>query len=60
MLISYAEDKYSEKYVPTVFGRLMFGSMKLTDFEENYSANVRHKDKTINLTLWDTAGQEVS
>nr|CAG4719236.1 unnamed protein product [Naegleria fowleri] len=45
MLISYVEDKYSDKYIPTVF--------------ENHSANVRHKDKTVNLTLWDTAGQEV-
>eukprot|EP01108_Squamamoeba_japonica_P008407 TRINITY_DN7473_c0_g1_i1.p1 TRINITY_DN7473_c0_g1~~TRINITY_DN7473_c0_g1_i1.p1 ORF type:complete len:200 (+),score=83.52 TRINITY_DN7473_c0_g1_i1:110-709(+) len=44
LLIAYAEDKFPEDYVPTVF--------------ENYSANVKAGDEVVSLGLWDTAGQE--
>lgn len=46
LLISYSQGVFPEKYVPTVF--------------ENYITHVEHKQsgKTVELALWDTAGQE--
>jgi len=44
LLIAYAEDKFPEDYIPTVF--------------ENYSANVKAGNEVVSLGLWDTAGQE--
>ncbi|CAF9942289.1 Rho GTPase [Imshaugia aleurites] len=46
LLISYSQGYFPEKYVPTVF--------------ENYLSHTEHKPsgKTVELALWDTAGQE--
>lgn len=44
LLISYANNKFPEDYIPTVF--------------DNYVVNVTAGDKQIELGLWDTAGQE--
>ncbi|KAL8687278.1 MAG: hypothetical protein Q9224_005199 [Gallowayella concinna] len=46
LLASYREGTFPEKYVPTVF--------------ENYITHTTHQPsgKTIELALWDTAGQE--
>ncbi|OBA24277.1 ras-domain-containing protein [Metschnikowia bicuspidata var. bicuspidata NRRL YB-4993] len=45
MLVSYAQQKFPEIYVPTIF--------------ENYVSTVRSPGgKRIDLALWDTAGQE--
>ncbi|KAL8705072.1 MAG: hypothetical protein Q9201_001798 [Fulgogasparrea decipioides] len=46
LLISYSQGYFPEKYVPTVF--------------ENYITHTNHQPsgKTVELALWDTAGQE--
>ncbi|CAK8675223.1 unnamed protein product [Clavelina lepadiformis] len=44
LLISYTSDAFPYEYVPTVF--------------ENYMAKLTYEGRTINLSLWDTAGQE--
>ena len=46
LLISYSQGYFPEKYVPTVF--------------ENYITQTTHQPsgKTVELALWDTAGQE--
>ncbi|KZS99337.1 hypothetical protein SISNIDRAFT_448239 [Sistotremastrum niveocremeum HHB9708] len=44
LLIVYAENRFPEAYIPTVF--------------ENYVTQVTFEGKTIELALWDTAGQE--
>ena len=44
LLISYAKNEFPHDYVPTVF--------------DNYVVNVNAGDQTIELGLWDTAGQE--
>lgn len=42
--IVYSENRFPESYIPTVF--------------ENYVPIVRFEGKTVELALWDTAGQE--
>ncbi|EMD34468.1 hypothetical protein CERSUDRAFT_86564 [Gelatoporia subvermispora B] len=44
LLIVYAENRFPEAYVPTVF--------------ENYVTQVQFDGKLVELALWDTAGQE--
>ncbi|KAK7460628.1 RHO4 protein [Stygiomarasmius scandens] len=44
LLIVYAENRFPEAYIPTVF--------------ENYVTQVQFEGKEIELALWDTAGQE--
>ncbi|KZT20250.1 hypothetical protein NEOLEDRAFT_880630 [Neolentinus lepideus HHB14362 ss-1] len=44
LLIVYAENRFPEAYIPTVF--------------ENYVTQVPYDGKLVELALWDTAGQE--
>jgi small GTP-binding protein len=44
LLISYANNRFPEDYIPTVF--------------DNYVVNLTAGTETIELGLWDTAGQE--
>jgi len=44
LLMRYREDKFPQRYIPTVF--------------ENYYKQVVYKGVHVNLGLWDTAGQE--
>ena len=44
LLIVFSKDQFPEVYVPTVF--------------ENYVADIAVDGKTVELALWDTAGQE--
>jgi len=44
LLISYANNRFPEDYIPTVF--------------DNYVVNLTAGDRNIELGLWDTAGQE--
>jgi small GTP-binding protein len=44
LLMRYRENKFPDKYVPTVF--------------ENYYKPVTYKGVNVNFGLWDTAGQE--
>ncbi|KAK2958077.1 putative Transforming protein RhoA [Blattamonas nauphoetae] len=44
LLYVYANDSFPEDYIPTVV--------------DDYTANTSYNGKNINLSLWDTAGQE--
>lgn len=44
LLMVYANNEFPDKYIPTVF--------------DNYDTRVKFADKIINMSLWDTAGQE--
>ncbi|KIL00664.1 hypothetical protein PAXRUDRAFT_821463 [Paxillus rubicundulus Ve08.2h10] len=44
LLIVYAENRFPEAYIPTVF--------------ENYVTQIQFEGKLVELALWDTAGQE--
>ncbi|VDM23676.1 unnamed protein product [Toxocara canis] len=44
LLLRFCKDEFSEGYVPTVF--------------ETYVADITVRNKTVQLSLWDTAGQE--
>jgi small GTP-binding protein len=44
LLIVYVNNEFPTDYVPTVF--------------ENYSTRIKYQNKIVQISLWDTAGQE--
>tara|TARA_B110000483_G_scaffold242949_1_gene330564 strand:- start:2018 stop:2578 length:561 start_codon:yes stop_codon:yes gene_type:complete len=44
LLVTYSTGNFQSEYIPTIF--------------DNYSCNLMVNDEFINLSLWDTAGQE--
>ncbi|VDP48639.1 unnamed protein product [Heligmosomoides polygyrus] len=51
MLISYTTDSFPVQYVPTVSTSFYYYRF------DNYSAQMTLDNHTVNLGLWDTAGQ---
>eukprot|EP01126_Amoeba_proteus_P040904 TRINITY_DN4388_c0_g1_i3.p1 TRINITY_DN4388_c0_g1~~TRINITY_DN4388_c0_g1_i3.p1 ORF type:complete len:214 (-),score=32.52 TRINITY_DN4388_c0_g1_i3:51-692(-) len=57
LLIAYTSNSFPKEYVPSGYPFSCCISHWIAVFD-NYSANVKVADKTVALSLWDTAGQE--
>jgi Ras-related C3 botulinum toxin substrate 1 len=58
LLIAYTSNTFPKEYVPSTLINSFLLVLTTSAVFDNYSANVKVAEKTVAISLWDTAGQE--